>query len=187
MYVCPGQCYNSSFIRAQLPQRWHLPFCTRQSSGKPQAPAAETGGRSTGRLLGHTLGHAGTHSCPPGACGRCGAGSAPCPSLSQPPPCSCSTSAPSWTFLGHPCPAQAKAIWSLHGSFSAGRAAARSLRVMPEAGHCWPFQPAAPGGPQAPTQPGHCQHCQQYLQCPQAQAVRCSTVLRAQLFVCCYN
>lgn len=46
--MCPGQCYHSSFVLAQLPQRWHLPFCTRQSSGKPQAPAAETGGRSRG-------------------------------------------------------------------------------------------------------------------------------------------
>lgn len=74
------------------------------------------------------------------------------------------------------------------GAFSAGRAAAAgSLGVMPEAGHCWPFQPPAPGGPQAPTQPGHCQDCQQHFQRPQAQAVRCSTAVRAQLFVCCYN
>lgn len=58
---------------------------------------------------------------------------------------------------------------------------------MPEAGHCWPFQPPAPGGPQAPTQPGHYQDCQQHFQRPQAQAVRRSIVVRAQLFVCCHN
>lgn len=83
--MCPGQCYHSSFVLAQLPQRWHLPFCTRQSSGKPQAPAAETGGRSRGTpwdthwdMLGHTP----AHSVPVGDVGF----SPPCPSLPQTTP-----------------------------------------------------------------------------------------------------
>lgn len=39
-----------------------------------------------GNALGHTLGHAGTHSCPLGACGRCGVQPPRVPPCLRPPP-----------------------------------------------------------------------------------------------------
>lgn len=179
-------CALASVPRAapfeQLPQRWHLPFCTEQSSGKRRAPAADTGGRSTGTQLEHTGTQLG-HSCPLGACGRCGATSAPtslcasalpllllhlCSRLDLPwPPLSCPSQ-------GHLEPPWGLLSWQSSSSQEpAGVACGWALLPIPAPSSC---------GPQAPTQPGHCQDCQQRSQRPQARAVRCSTAVRAQLF-----